>query len=180
MPSANCRSQRQRLHFEDLAGAIAHAKSLQNSGYEQLGNWSLGQVCNHLAQTVNLSVNGFPFRLPSPVAAVLRWAFFNVSVVPRLMGSIRLPTSRNLTQETPCDDQAGIDRLIRATERMTAPDAKLKANPLLGQLTVAQWQRFHGWHAARHLSFLRARGNETADSEHERSGANQTTETLPM
>lgn len=176
MSSAKCR--RQRLHFENLESAIAHAKSLQNSGYEQLGNWSLGQICNHLAQTVNLSVNGFPLRLPSPIAAVLRWAFFNLPGVPRVMGSIRLPTSRDLSQKAPCDDQAGIDRLIRATERLTAPDAKLKANPLLGKLTLPQWQRFHGWHAERHLSFLRA-CDEPAQSEKEHTKTTRTTTSQP-
>jgi len=154
MPSAG-KQGRQRPHFEDLDSAVADAKLLHSSGYDQLGNWNLGKACNHLAQTVNLSVNGFPFRLPSPVAAVLRWAFFNVPIVPRVMVKIRLPTAPDMAQKTPCDDQAGIERLIRATERLTASDTELKPNPFLGQLTLAQWQRFHGWHAERHLSFLR-------------------------
>ncbi len=160
MRNKTCR--RQSLHFSEMHDVVSHVQQLADTGYRQLGNWSLGQACNHLAQTVEMSVDGFPSGLPAPVAAVQRWLFFHLPAVPRLLGRIRVPTTPELAQNDPVEDASGIERLERAVERYSQPDVVLQPNPVLGPLTVEQWHQFHVWHAARHLSFLQPQTAESA------------------
>lgn len=151
--SACCR--RQSLEFGDLSEAVAHGRSLQDTGYQQLGNWSLGQVCNHLAGTMEFSIDGFPSTLPTPVAAVMRTAFFYVPFMPRIISRLRAPTLPALAQADPVEDAAGLQRLADAVARVSAANIEFQRNPILGRLTPEQWHRFHVWHAQHHLSFLK-------------------------
>src|SRR4051812_11058795 len=62
------RIRRRRVRFDHPSEVAAEAERLLRGRYERAGTWSLGQVCEHLAQTVEESVkgeNGFAgFLLP--------------------------------------------------------------------------------------------------------------------
>jgi hypothetical protein len=149
------KATRRSLHFDDLDEVVAEVQRLHENGYTKLGNWSLGQCCNHLAQAMNLTVDRYSFRFPPPISAINRALFFKTSWVPPLLGKLSLPTLPGFAQTEPVDDTEGMNRLIDSVGRVqAASDADLQPNPLMGRLTKDQWERFHAFHAQRHLGFL--------------------------
>ena len=151
MSKANLRS----LQFADLDEVVAEAQRLHDQGYTRLGNWSLGQCCNHLAQALNLTVERYSLRFPPPISTVNRALFFYTNSVPKLLAKLRVPTLPGFAQTEPVDDTEGMNRLIDAVGRVqAAKESDLQPNPLMGRLNKEQWERFHVIHAQRHLSFL--------------------------
>ena len=150
------------LKFTTLDEVVADVGMLSESGYSRLGNWSLGQCCNHLAQAMDMSIDGFPATVPPPFSVVGNMFFFKLPALAQVIGRVRFPTFPNARQTEPVDDQVGQDRLQKAIERISATSAEFKRNPFLGRLTQEQWLYFHAFHARRHLGFLIP--NDSAES----------------
>ena len=55
---------RRELDFSTYNDVIAELDSLQSTGYQQLGQWTLGQICRHLSYYLRGSLEGFVFKLP--------------------------------------------------------------------------------------------------------------------
>ena len=51
---------RRALDFETLDRVMPDVDRLMERGYRSVGNWTLGQVCNHLAKSLAASVDGYP------------------------------------------------------------------------------------------------------------------------
>ncbi|MEO1526367.1 MAG: DUF1569 domain-containing protein [Planctomycetota bacterium] len=126
--------------FRSFDEVIYHVTQLQSTGYKVNGNWSLGQICNHLAESIDL-MSGRAMRWVPRIAqqffatAFLRFAF--VGRFGRMLG-LRMPTV--LPQRKPVEDAVGVQRLEEAFARLE------ELTPhLIG---------FHLWHTRHHLMFL--------------------------
>src|SRR4051812_32075019 len=68
----NCRE----LRFNTLDDALGEAERLVQADRDgkltQLGNWSLGQVLNHLSTFIDFSYDGFPMKAPWFVKLILK------------------------------------------------------------------------------------------------------------
>src|SRR5574342_33702 len=65
--------QRRQLRFESLDDILAEVERLASSkNIRAVGNWTSGQVLQHLAATMNGSIDGFPTFVPAPVRLLLR------------------------------------------------------------------------------------------------------------
>ena len=62
--------ERRQLQFDSLGEAVADAEKLLARGYERAGNWSLSQVCDHMADWLTFPLDGFP-KAPFPISAML-------------------------------------------------------------------------------------------------------------
>ena len=60
---------RRQLRYASLDELLADAQRLAAGEVRTLGNWSPGQIFQHLAQSMNWSIDGFDFSFPAP----LRW-----------------------------------------------------------------------------------------------------------
>src|SRR6266536_6548521 len=56
-------ARRRRLAFSGLGEVMPEVKRLL-AGHALVGRWTLGQICNHLATAVRLSMDGFPVKAP--------------------------------------------------------------------------------------------------------------------
>ncbi|MFW6059376.1 MAG: DUF1569 domain-containing protein [Phycisphaeraceae bacterium] len=146
-------TDRRTLRFTALDDIIADAEVLRAHGYRRLGNWSLGQVCDHLARLMHVSIEGTAFRLPwwqrlllRPLRARMLRRGFPAGV----------PLEREAAALLPGDeisDADGLEALHRAINRLRT-DPTRHPSPVLGPLSRAQWDQFHCRHAEHHLSFL--------------------------
>jgi hypothetical protein len=55
---------RHSLQFDNFDQVAQDLHLLQSQGYERGGNWTLGQICDHLAIFLRGSMDGFATRLP--------------------------------------------------------------------------------------------------------------------
>ena len=132
---------RRTIQFDSLDDVLAEAQLLQKSGCDRAGNWSLGQVCNHLAAEVDMFA-ALPARLiPRPIQRLMRGAFLQTAVLGKFGNALglRLPTIK--PQNHPIDDAEGVQRLR---------ESFLK----LRHAGTDHLIPFHLWHSGHHFSFL--------------------------
>jgi len=99
------------------------------------------------------SLDGFPFRMPFYWRAL--GVFLKKHTLERGMPSgVGFPGPSRATLTPPeISDEAGVDRLRRAIARLQH-EPQRAASPLLGKLSVDEWNAFHCRHAELHLGFL--------------------------
>jgi hypothetical protein len=150
--------RRRRVRFGQASDVAEEAGRLLAGGYQRAGQWSLAQVCAHLSQTVEASVdapNGFGgFLLPA-------WKRFAARPVLQLMlvtrwipAGVKLPAGALPTCE---DDAEAVSRLKRAMETLEAHQGPWAKHPFFGTMSGDTWKRYHLIHSAHHLGFLAPR-----------------------
>lgn len=149
--------ERRPLSFARLDDVMPEVDRLL-AGYERRGAWSLGQVCQHLAVALQLTVEGGgrrgPWVLRAVIGPIIRRHILRTGRIP---GGIKVPHPR-LTPSAEADDRAEAESL-RATIRLfLAEPGPFATHPSLGAMDADQWRRFHCIHCAHHLSFLRPKG----------------------
>ena len=55
---------RRQLHFETYQDVLDDVHKLVGGPCRQLGNWSLSEVCQHLAKTIHMSIDGLQGKFP--------------------------------------------------------------------------------------------------------------------
>jgi hypothetical protein len=66
----------------------------------------------------------------------------------------RFPAPRYMLPTDTREDEAGLQHLHTAVERLKDRNANFKDHPVFGQLTPDQWKHVHLWHSEHHLSYL--------------------------
>ena len=143
---------RRQLRFESYDQMLADVHAMHARPTRHLGNWSLGQICEHLAKAIDYAVDGAPFQVPWVFRTVGPWIKKRIIERPMKPG-FRLPKSaaEYLPQET--DAAAGIARLEQAIERYRrAPE--LKRHVFFGVMTREEYDQLNFRHAEMHLSFV--------------------------
>jgi Protein of unknown function (DUF1569) len=119
------------------------------AGHETVGQWSLGQICNHLATAVRLTVEVPP--TPSHRPSRRRFA---VGSSGRAGSPMALrPLIPSLLPETGPDARTEADALREVLRRFAMSDGPFVNHPVLGALTKDEWTQFHCMYCAHHLSF---------------------------
>ena len=153
MKNTNQVTGRRTLRFESLNEMLADAELLASGPVRTLGNWSPGQIFEHLARAFTLPLDGVVL----PVPFYIRWG-------ARLMLGrfLRngLPAGMALTGKTKealvpqaTTTEAGIAALQKAIARWKVKTA-VPDHSVFGTVTDEQFTQIHLRHAELHLSFL--------------------------
>lgn len=146
---------RRPVQFRTLDEILDDAHALAAAGWVPLGNWSLGQVCFHIARTLDMSIDGVDYKAPWYIRAV-------VKLLKRKMLSKTFPpgfkppreiSSRLETQQEISDEQ-GLAILEKAIRRFQT-DKTRRPSPVFGNLTEDEWLQLHTHHAELHFGFLK-------------------------
>lgn len=143
---------RRTLHFNSYDDVLADVHALAAGPVRQLGNWSLGGVCEHLAKSMNYGIDGAPFQVAwylRLVGPLLRTRFLTRPMNP----GFQLPPNAAPYLPSQSADAAGIAELERAIER-TRTVAERKPHIIFGRMSRQQWDQLHFRHAEMHLSFI--------------------------
>jgi hypothetical protein len=136
------------------------------------GKWSPGQVVDHVTTAIENSARGFRSRLDkppmrrrprTPVQVVACAVIFATGWIPpgRKAPETALPKAAPDRAETEQRLRAAVGEMLEL-ERLLLPararDLFVK-HPILGDLTITEWQTFHVRHAAHHRKQIVARVN---------------------
>lgn len=153
---------RSTLKFESLNDMLLDTESLLASGYTRSGNWSLGQICNHLRLTMESNINGYPLwmvALGYPLRPILRWY-----ALPKLMAGKSpkgLPTAPMFIPANGLDDATEIAQLKDCVATFLQTNRPMHPHPGFGAMTNEAFAAFHAAHAAHHLCFLNPKSKAT-------------------
>lgn len=143
------------IRLNTLDEAIDECRALHGSGYERTGNWSLGQMCNHIRLTMEANMHGYPgwmSTLGLPLRPVLRRF-----ALPRLLEGRSIKGVRTAGMFVPADDLQDADELEKfeaCVRSFQSSDEPLHPHPGFGRMTRPEFERFHAAHTAHHLSYL--------------------------
>ncbi len=141
-------AERRKLTFANLDDVMADVEDLMR-GYITVGQWSLGQICRHLASAIQWLLEGGPDPAFPPVPEGVRQRLLDSG---RMRAGVQIPHP-SLLPPPDLDDRTEADALRKAITRFASVTDPLPAHPILGPLTRDEWTRFHCIHCAHHLSF---------------------------
>jgi hypothetical protein len=140
---------------QDLSDEVERIiAAAEQSRARTTGNWSVGQIFDHLAAWMEGSLDGFDFSMPWPVrigGRLLKRRMltrpFPTGVRPPGGAAKLLPDA-----EVPLDQGAARIRAVLA--RIHRGEPMPHPSPLLGPLTQDEWIQLHLRHAESHLGFV--------------------------
>jgi len=146
---------RRDLNYESYEELLTDAEQLVAGPIETVGNWSPGQVFQHLANTMTMSLDGADSPAPWYIRVIAKNLFRHRFLTKKMPAGFKLPPAAErqlLPPET--TTEAGFAAFRRAIERLkTEPDRH--PHPALGPLSREEWDQLHLRHAELHMSFLR-------------------------
>ena len=142
-----------KRRFTSLDEVLLECHALAAQPTRQLGNWSLGQVCQHLGTAMDLCTTADTL-FPVPLYLRILGPLLRKSVLARgLPPGFRLPPEGEQLVPPPVSVEDGLATLgagIAALEKTS----RRVPHPVFGTMTVEQWNQFHLRHAEMHLSFI--------------------------
>ena len=145
--------QRRTLRFETLDEMLDDARDVVRRPHVTVGNWTDGQILDHLARTMNCGFDGFGFQAPLWIRLMIK-PFRNGLLVKPMKSGYRLPNDAvNLQPEADVSSEDALSRFERSVERLKAEDPQ-QLHPFIGRLTPEEYRRLNLRHGELHLSFI--------------------------
>lgn len=158
--------ERRALRFANLTEAVADARQLQKTNYERAGNWSLGEVIDHLNKTLLMAIETPTFKgPPAIIRPLLKWFIYGKMKRGDVI-KFRASAPKLLLPDDDKDLEESLAEFERLTSLVESGEAQLlPTHPFFGKFSRDDWLIMQRWHAAHHLSFLipTAIGNRSRD-----------------
>ena len=145
---------RRTLRFKNVDDVMAEAGRVTHQPMRPLGNWSVGEILDHLARSIQASFAGS--APPAPwIARTFIAPFVKKSMLTKgLPAGFKLPPTMAAFQpRLQIAAVVALEDLHAATARLMT-ESPGKSHPFFGRLTHDEWINLHLRHAELHLSFL--------------------------
>lgn len=147
-------SRRMDLHFASLLDTIADVETLHKHGWQRAGNWSLGQILDHLNITLRFSFGEIPFFLPTPIRGLTK-IFFWPTIERGKPIRIRGVAPKKIQPRPEPDEAQMVREFVELVERHFDEAVEIApVHPVFGRLQRQDWLKVQKWHVTHHLSFM--------------------------
>lgn len=143
---------RRPLSFSGYDEILDDVRRLAGCPTRCLGNWSLGQICDHLAKGMDSALDGVDFRPPwvvRMVAPLLKKRYIRRPMAP----GFQLPKHAASLLPPPVSTAEGVAALEKAVARIRQPGPRQR-NVIFGPMTREEWDQLMFRHCEMHLSFV--------------------------
>jgi hypothetical protein len=146
--------QRRKIRYQSFDEFLADAERLAERPVRELGNWKLAQIFDHLARSMNVSVDGTQERFPWALRIALRLVRKRIIGHP-LKPGYHVPenVAALLRPEPTASLRESLWKLRSAALRFQAA-SKFPPHPAFGMLTRDEYHTLALRHAELHLSFI--------------------------
>jgi hypothetical protein len=142
---------RRQLQFENCQQVLDDVRTLASGPHRQLGNWSLGEICHHLAKGFDMATEPSTARFPWLIRTL--GPYIKKLVISRPFApGFKAPQGGGLVAD-PAQAAVGVSALEKSIERFSAA-TQYRNHPVFGPMTPDEWRRFQMRHCDLHLSFL--------------------------
>ena len=153
MTATTTTKQRRDIGYSTLEELRLDAEAIAAGPFATIGQWSYGQILDHLAKAVHCSIDGFPFR--APLWMRLGAPFLKNSVLTKKMQpGWKLPKSADpYLPDAEATVEDALARLVKGIDRLDTENPEA-AHPVFGKLAREEWIQLHLRHAELHMSFV--------------------------
>lgn len=148
-------TQRREVHYDSYDDFLADAERLASSNVQTVGNWTLGQIFGHLAQTLNSSIDGTDMKFPWLVKKIVP-LFINKEKMlnETLSPGFKIPKKgeAQFSPDPSVSTEEGLASLRAAIERCQTETSRVE-HPAFGKLTLEEWNKANLRHGELHMSF---------------------------
>jgi len=146
-----------KLHcFNCLRSELDKFEQAGEDGLTTTGEWTAGQIVQHVCETMKRSIDGFEFKAPWFVRLmrpIIRMKF--VGKAKPIPAGIKL--TGDSTTMIPPKSVALSDAIadLRSTIERAKKEKMAQPSPVFGKMTHEDWVNLHLRHAELHFSFIR-------------------------
>lgn len=159
--SAQSSGSRRTVRYSTLSDIIQDAEQLLGS-HHTVGNWDFGQICQHLAKTMNCTFDGFGFQAPWFARWLIAPFVKNSLLIKPMRAGFKLPESgKTLLPDDNVSVEAGLRQLTAAIERYSH-ETPTAPHPFLGKMASEEVVQLQLRHAELHMSFIVPNSNGQA------------------
>jgi hypothetical protein len=144
---------RRKLDYKSFDELLADADRLSSGDVKTLGNWSPGQIFQHLANAYNGSIDGLPGGFPWFIRAMARMFKKKLIGGPMPAGIKMSAKLAKAVMPEPTSTEVGLANLHAAVSRLRQEPHRA-AHPVFGEVSKEEWNTMHLKHANLHMSFL--------------------------
>lgn len=142
---------RRDVHYKTLDDFLNDAQRVTTSEVHAIGNWSPGQIFEHMARSMNGSIDGFDFMMPAPARFLMSLLMKNKFLTKGIPAGFK--TSANFIASEATSNEDGLASLQNAVTRQKEESSRV-LHPGFGKVTREEWEAFHLRHAEMHMSFI--------------------------
>lgn len=151
--SAATKPQRREVRFRTLTDIVHDAERLLPS-HHTVGNWSFGQICQHLARGMTGAIDGFDFKAPWLARWFVAPFIKNSLLIKPMRAGFKLPkTATALLPEESVSAEEGLRQLKHAVDRLSH-ETPTAPHPFLGQMASEEVLQLQLRHSELHMSFV--------------------------
>jgi len=147
-------TQRRSIAFSTLEEVRADIEELAGGSYVTVGKWSFAQILDHLASSLNASIDGFPFKASFFVRWFVAPMIKNSILTKQMKPGFALP--KKFSSYLPSDEctmDEALPKVLAAIKRFES-ELPLADHPFFGKMASEEWMNLHIRHAELHLSFV--------------------------
>jgi Protein of unknown function (DUF1569) len=144
---------RRKVDYKSLQELLTDADRLSSPDVKTLGNWSAGQIFEHLAIAFNGSIDGLPNAFPWYIKIMARLFKKKLMAGPMPAG-LKLPGPfAKVVLPQPTSTEKGLADLHAAVARLER-ESRRADHPVFGAISKEEWNQMHLKHSNLHMSFL--------------------------
>lgn len=155
------KTARRELHFNSIEELTEEVKRIvehdERGDAHTTGNWSVGQIFQHVGKVVACSFDGFPFTVPWHTrlfCKVVAWVSWRYLLRLAFRPGHKMP-DESLRPDPGVTARDGAAYLLGQLERIQRGEKMRQPSPYEGPLTHEQSVEVHLRHAELHLGFIR-------------------------
>lgn len=146
-------NERRTLRFDSFEQMLADAETLAaSSAARTLGKWPLASLLEHLAMSINCSIDGFPTKAPWFIRLI--GPLLKSGALKKLSPGIKLPKRAEAEAYPPVNSVAEALEHLKSAATRTKTERMTATHPAFGKMTHDEWFQLHLRHAELHLSFV--------------------------
>ena len=148
-------AERRELKFSCMKDILDEIEYLDSGDPPQAtGNWTPGQIVEHVTKVIDYSIDGFPVRKASFWVRVLGRLVRKKALTDPMRSGIRFPARfAFLEPDRAISWEEAVEHLERTIPRLDS-ERMNQRSPVLGKLSHEQWEQLHCRHAEMHFSFM--------------------------
>lgn len=151
--TAKTSGPRRTVRYSTLSDITDDAEQLL-SNHHTVGNWTFGQICQHLARTMHCSFDGFGFKAPWFARWFIAPFVKNSLLIKPLRPGFKLPErGKAILPDENVSNETGLQQLKAAIERFSH-ETPTAPHPFLGQMASEEIVQLQLRHAEMHMSFI--------------------------